>query len=106
MGTQTDAQLRSALRRQIAPVNCFVIISGMYVNYRQWIQEELEIAQAYEKPIVGLAPRGQERTPPRSPDGGEGDRSLELSQHRRRRSEMVAVAKHSPRTRDDSAEQT
>ena len=63
LGTQTDAQLRSALRRQIAPVNCFVVVSGMYVNYRRWIQEELDIALDYGKPIVGVAPWGQERTP-------------------------------------------
>lgn len=63
LGTKTDKELREALDRQIRPVNCFLIISGMYVNYRKWIQEELEIAQAYDKPIVGIIPRGQERIP-------------------------------------------
>ena len=61
--TQTDEQLRSALRRQIAPVNCFLVIAGMYVNHRKWIQEELDIATRYKKPIVAISPIGQQRVP-------------------------------------------
>ena len=63
LGTKTDKQLLDALDRQIRPVNCFVIIAGMYVNYRKWIQEELAIAKSYQKPVIGVVPRGQERTP-------------------------------------------
>lgn len=63
LGTKTDTQLREALHRQIRPVNCFLVISGMYANYRKWIQEELLIAQYYNKPIVGVIPWGQERVP-------------------------------------------
>ena len=63
LGTRTNSQLRNALDRQISPVSCFVVIAGMYVNHRQWIQEEIKIAKRYGKPIVGLVPRGHERTP-------------------------------------------
>lgn len=63
LGTKTDKELREALNDQIRPVNCFVIVSGMYVNHRKWIQEEMEIAKSYGKPIVGVIPWGQERTP-------------------------------------------
>ena len=35
----------------------------MYVKYRKWIQEELNIAQEYNKPIVGIKRWGQEKTP-------------------------------------------
>lgn len=63
LGTKTDKELKEALDRQIRPVNCFLIVSGMYVNHRKWIQEELEIAKSYGKPIVGVIPWGQERTP-------------------------------------------
>jgi hypothetical protein len=63
LGTKTDGELREALKRQIRPVNCFLVISGMYVNHRKWIQEELDIALSYDKPIVGIIPWGQERTP-------------------------------------------
>ena len=63
LNTKTDAQLRAALHRQIKPVHCVLILAGMYVNYRKWIQEEIDIAQRYKKPIVGIRPRGQQRTP-------------------------------------------
>jgi len=63
LGTKTDKELREALNRHIRPVNCFLIVSGMYVNHRKWIIEELEIATSYGKPIVGIIPWGQERTP-------------------------------------------
>lgn len=63
LGTKTDKELREALDRQIRPINCFVIIAGMYAKYRKWIQEEMSIAIAYNKPIVGVIPWGQERTP-------------------------------------------
>jgi hypothetical protein len=63
LGTKTDKQLLEALDRQIKPINCFLIVSGMYANHRRWIQEELAIAKQYGKPIVGVIPWGQERTP-------------------------------------------
>ena len=63
LGTQSAAQLRRALDRQISPVNCFLVIAGMYVNYREWIQEELDIAARYGKPVVAISPMGQQRTP-------------------------------------------
>ncbi len=63
LGTKTDKELQDALDRQIKPINCFIIVAGMYVNHRKWIQKELDIAKSYGKPIVGVIPWGQERTP-------------------------------------------
>jgi len=63
LGTKNDKQLRDALDRQIRPINCFLIVSGMYVKHRKWIQEEMDIAKAYNKPIIGVIPLGQERIP-------------------------------------------
>ncbi len=63
LGTKTDAELRQALDRQIRPINCFLVVSGMYVYHRKWIQEEIDIARSYGKPIVGVVPWGQERVP-------------------------------------------
>lgn len=63
LNTKTDAQLRKALHNQIKPVHCVLILAGMYVNHRKWIQEEINIAKGYKKPIVGIRPRGQKRTP-------------------------------------------
>ena len=63
LGTKTETELREALYRQIAPVNCFLVVAGMYVNHRKWIQEEIDIAENYSKPIIGIVPWGQERVP-------------------------------------------
>ena len=35
----------------------------MYVAHRYWLQTEIELAQKYNKPIVGIKPWGQERVP-------------------------------------------
>jgi hypothetical protein len=35
----------------------------MYANYREWIQKEMEIANYYSKPIVGIIPWGQTNVP-------------------------------------------
>lgn len=56
-------KLNDALQRQIKPVNVVLIISGMYVNHRPWIQYEIEVAKNLSKPIVGIHPLGSERTP-------------------------------------------
>lgn len=56
-------ELLAALDRQIRPVNCVLIISGMYVAYSYWIQKEIDIAVSYSKPIVGLIPRGAQKIP-------------------------------------------
>jgi len=71
--TKTDKELKEALDRQIRPINCFLIISGMYVNHRRWIQEELGIAQSYQKPIVGIIPFWPGTHACRSAEGRTGD---------------------------------
>ncbi|MDE0199667.1 MAG: TIR domain-containing protein [Caldilineaceae bacterium] len=63
LGTKTDWQLRQALNRQIRPINCFLVVSGMYVHHRKWIQEEINIALSLNKPIIGVVPWGQNRVP-------------------------------------------
>lgn len=55
--------LSAALDRQIRPVNCVLVIAGMYAAYKYWIQKEIDLAQIYDKPIIGVIPRGLQRTP-------------------------------------------
>lgn len=55
--------LGAQIRNQVRPVNAVLILAGMYVNHRQWIQHEIELAQSYSKPIIGIYPWGQERAP-------------------------------------------
>lgn len=56
-------QLKSALRDQIRPVNCVLILAGMYAAHSLWINVEMDIAVRFSKPMVGVRPWGQERTP-------------------------------------------
>jgi len=55
--------LAEALDRQIRPANAVVVLAGMYVNHREWLQAEIEMAQAYGKPIIGVVPWGAARVP-------------------------------------------
>jgi len=56
-------KLTLELDQQVRPVNCFLVIAGMYASYKYWIQQEVEMAQSYNKPIIGLIPWDQERVP-------------------------------------------
>ena len=56
-------KLTEELRKQIQPVHVVIVLAGMYVNYREWIQKEIDIAQEYKKPIVGIRPWGQQLIP-------------------------------------------
>lgn len=57
------AKLIEELEEQIRPTHCVIVISGMYAVYSYWIQEEIDIATYYRKPIIGIKPWGQERIP-------------------------------------------
>lgn len=58
----TSAALYEAIKRQVAPVNCVIILAGVYSTYSTWINNEIEIAKYYSKPIVAVQPWGAERT--------------------------------------------
>ena len=55
--------LVNALRNQIRPTHVTIILVGMYVPYRYWIQKEIEIAQEMNKKILGVALLGGQRIP-------------------------------------------
>jgi hypothetical protein len=58
-----SARLTEAIRNQIRPVQCVLIIAGMYVNHSDWIQFEMDFAKELGKPIIGIVPWGGQRTP-------------------------------------------
>ena len=60
---RTDRALEEALYNQIRPASVVVILAGMYVPYRRWIQKEIDIAVEMNKPIIAVAPRGSQRMP-------------------------------------------
>lgn len=55
--------LYNAIKNQIAPVNCVIILAGVYSSYSKWIDKEIEISKTvYSKPIVAVEPWGSEKT--------------------------------------------
>ena len=61
----TNAQLRAAIMRQIAPCHCVVMLAGVYSTHSKWINEEIAICTtqfATKKPIVGINPWGAQRS--------------------------------------------
>ena len=59
----SKSDVRQALRHQMRPTNCVLIISGMYVAHREWIQYELKLATEWGKPIIGVKPRASQLVP-------------------------------------------
>lgn len=55
--------IRAELADQIRPVGCVIVLAGMYASYREWIQAEIDIAVNWHTPILGVRPRGAQRTP-------------------------------------------
>ncbi len=62
-GPMAQYQMREQLRNQIRPVNCVIIIGGMWTNYSDWIQFEMNFAQQIGKPILGVRPRSAKVMP-------------------------------------------
>lgn len=53
-GLRREADLRSAIYRQIAMSHVVVIPTGMYANYSKWISKEIGGANTYGKPILAV----------------------------------------------------
>lgn len=63
LSASTDIGLKRALRDQISPASIVIILAGMYAHHSDWIQNEIDIALDMDKPIIGVEPWGQQRTP-------------------------------------------
>jgi hypothetical protein len=57
------AKLTELLDRQVKPVNCVLILGGIYAAHSEWILKEIKLAQSYKKPIIGVYPWGQQNMP-------------------------------------------
>lgn len=62
-GLNNQLELEQALFDQIRPTQVVLILSGMYVVFREWIQREIDIASQLRKPIIGIIPWGQQKIP-------------------------------------------
>lgn len=57
-----DRQLKEAIRNQMRPASCVLILAGLYATYSKWINIEIELAKEMGKPIIAIQPWGAERT--------------------------------------------
>lgn len=58
----TDAELREAIRRHMAPCSVILIMAGVYASYSKWINKEIELAKVASKPIIAILPWGSVST--------------------------------------------
>lgn len=55
--------LAEQIKNQIRPVQCVVIIGGMWTNHSDWIQFEMDFAKSIGKPILAVRPRSAKVMP-------------------------------------------
>ena len=60
----TIAELRQAIKQQMAPCSVVLILAGVYATHSRWINEEIDLAKegfSDPKPIIAIAPWGSQR---------------------------------------------
>ncbi len=55
-------QLKEAIKRQMQPASCVLILAGVYSTYSKWINIEIELAKSMNKKIIAIEPWGAEKT--------------------------------------------
>ena len=58
-----NRELKERITARIGSASVVIILAGMYANYSDWIDYEINEAIRMHKSILGVYPRGQERTP-------------------------------------------
>ena len=61
--SQSYRYLIRQLDERIRQVDCLLVIAGMYVKNRGWIQAEIDAALEFKTPIIAVYPFGCERVP-------------------------------------------
>lgn len=59
----TRKEIEDALDRKVSPSGIVLVIGGMYYNYREWMQYEIDVAEKYKKPIIIVQPWGAKTVP-------------------------------------------
>lgn len=54
--------LKEAIKKQILPASCVLILAGVYSTYSKWINIEIELAKSMNKKIIAVEPFGAENT--------------------------------------------
>ena len=57
-----DYQLKEAIRKQMKPASCVIILAGVYATYSKWINIEIELAKEMNKKIIAVEPWGSTKT--------------------------------------------
>lgn len=57
-----DYQLKAAIRRQMQPASCILILAGVYATYSKWINIEIQLAKEMNKKIIAIEPWASEHT--------------------------------------------
>ncbi len=55
-------QLKEAIKNQMRPASCVLIIAGVYSTYSKWINIEIELAKSMNKKIIAIEPWGSKKT--------------------------------------------
>lgn len=58
----TDKQLYEAIKNKISGTNCVLVLAGVYSSYSKWINKEIEMSNAFGKPIIAIEPWASEKT--------------------------------------------
>lgn len=58
----SDWELKEAIKRQMQPASCIIILAGVYATYSKWINIEIELAKSMKKKIIAVQPWSAERT--------------------------------------------
>ena len=57
-----EYQLKAAIKTQMQPASCVLILAGVYATYSKWINIEIGLAQSMGKKIIAVQPWGAEKT--------------------------------------------
>ncbi len=57
-----EYQLKEAIRKQMQPASCVLIMAGVYSTYSKWINIEIELAKSMNKKMIAIEPWGSEKT--------------------------------------------
>lgn len=58
-----DSKILRKIENKIKPTNCVLVLAGMYANYSDWIEAEIQLADKYNIPVIGIKPWGRTFTP-------------------------------------------
>ena len=59
----TNKKIAKSITNKIAPSQITIVISGMYVTYKDWIQYEINESVRMGKPILAIIPWGNKNIP-------------------------------------------